>query len=51
MKMLLLAHMSSLCILYTHSCVNPILYALIREDLKLKVCSTIKCFLLSCKFT
>ena len=30
--------MSCVCLLYTHSCINPILYALIREDLKVKVC-------------
>ena len=36
-EVLYLVHMSCVCLLYTHSCINPILYALIREDLKVKV--------------
>jgi len=43
-EILYLVHMSCVCLLYTHSCINPILYALIREDLKVK---TLKHFGLS----
>ena len=37
-EILYLVCMSCVCLLYTHSCINPILYALIREDLKVKIC-------------